>query len=451
MKHYSLIIQVKRERIVKRSRCAARSLEPERIKISIYMTSRAHEFCNELSLSTLLCANFKTLKLRRGREITSNLELKICVAGDSSDSSWSRTLLVMKNREAIPFQIKRSGPGCTRGKGGCSCLTYRVLELDTHSSSKADPSESSPPPISVAPMVSPFLCSNDSESDTEIPERHVSPTTSTIPEIPTAPILLAPSIIVAPSSEYPLAPVVAPPGIHRRRAILIRPGEDIPIGRLYRTHPGEPCKALIVRNLTRPLPSHCLALRHFILGHSLSEHTPPDTTDADSSTPPRFVHPSLARTLRSSAATMISPIHATRALVTSRADLFPPRKRFRDSISPKDSVEDDIDTDVLEDIEADATAVEVAVDRNVEAEIDAGIGIEVDVGVEVEDEVADKVESSDRGTLEVGVDVVSRIDIPNGMLMPDVVECLEQVEEGLQDIYDHVIEIPLQRIEDIKT
>ncbi|GKG62612.1 hypothetical protein Tco_0634385, partial [Tanacetum coccineum] len=31
-------------------------------------------------------------------------------------------------------------------------------ELDTHSSSKASPSESSLPPISVAPIVSPFLC-----------------------------------------------------------------------------------------------------------------------------------------------------------------------------------------------------------------------------------------------------------------------------------------------------
>ncbi|GJT45370.1 hypothetical protein Tco_0954085 [Tanacetum coccineum] len=84
-----------------------------------------------------------------------------------------------------------------------------VLELDTHSSSEVDPSESSPPPVSVAPMVSPFLCSDDSESDTKIPERYVSPTTYTL-RIPTALILPAPSAIVAPSSEYPLAPVVAP-------------------------------------------------------------------------------------------------------------------------------------------------------------------------------------------------------------------------------------------------
>ncbi|GKB08152.1 hypothetical protein Tco_0836436 [Tanacetum coccineum] len=39
---------------------------------------------------------------------------------------------------------------------------------------RADPLESSPPPVSVAPTVSPFLCLDDSESDTKMPERHVS-------------------------------------------------------------------------------------------------------------------------------------------------------------------------------------------------------------------------------------------------------------------------------------
>nr|GEV63042.1 hypothetical protein [Tanacetum cinerariifolium] len=268
--------------------------------------------------------------------------------------------------------------------------------------------------------------------------------------IPTAPILPAPSAIVAPSSE-----------------------EDIPIGRLYRTHPGGPCRALTARKSVRPLPSHRFSLRslssgHSITGHSLSGHTSPDTTDADSSTPPRFVHLPLATTLRSRdssselsvgpsrkrcrspAATVTSSIHATRALVPSRADLLPPRKRFMDYISTKDSVEENIDTNVLDDIEADATAVEVAVDRDVEDRVDTCIDMEIDFGVNVEDKVEEEVESSDRGTMEVGVDVVVGIDIPDGMLMPDVVESLEQVEEGLQDIYEHVMEIPLQRIEDIE-
>ncbi|GJV49678.1 hypothetical protein Tco_1439890, partial [Tanacetum coccineum] len=85
----------------------------------------------------------------------------------------------------------------------------KVLDLDTHSSSEADLSESSPPPVSVAPIVLPFLCSDNSDSNTEIPERHVSPTphdamltrwrskvtsrssspTASTLEIPTAPIL----------------------------------------------------------------------------------------------------------------------------------------------------------------------------------------------------------------------------------------------------------------------
>ncbi|GKD72544.1 hypothetical protein Tco_1330826 [Tanacetum coccineum] len=49
-----------------------------------------------------------------------------------------------------------------------------VLELDTHSLSESGPSEGLQPPVPVAPMVLPFLCSNNSESDTELPERHVS-------------------------------------------------------------------------------------------------------------------------------------------------------------------------------------------------------------------------------------------------------------------------------------
>ncbi|GKF08020.1 hypothetical protein Tco_0042244, partial [Tanacetum coccineum] len=148
-----------------------------------------------------------------------------------------------------------------------------------------------------------------------------------VPIVPADPIV-APeegTVSVVSPTGYPLAPVVAPPGIHRQRAILIRPGEDIPIGRLYRTHPGGPCRALTVRKSIRPLSSHRLALRytshhldhftsgssshssldhsssvHSISGHSLSGHTPPDTTDADSSTPLRFVHRSLARTPRRS-------------------------------------------------------------------------------------------------------------------------------------------------------
>ncbi|GKE72178.1 hypothetical protein Tco_1534219, partial [Tanacetum coccineum] len=106
-------------------------------------------------------------------------------------------------------------------------------------------------------------------------------------------------------------------------------------------------------------------------------------------------------------------------------------------------IEEDIHTYVLKDIKADTMAVEVVAERDVVAGVDAGIDMEVNVEVDVEDEVEAEVESSDRGTMEVGVDMAVGIGILDGMLMPDVVEHLEQVEEGLHDIHDHVIEIPL--------
>nr|GEX84490.1 hypothetical protein [Tanacetum cinerariifolium] len=265
--------------------------------------------------------------------------------------------------------------------------------------------------VLVSLEVGTAIVTSPTGSDIKIPERHVSPITSTS-KIPTALILPAPSAI------------------------------DISIGRLYCTHPGGTCKALTARKSVRPLPSHRLALRytshhfdhlifgsssshlsldhsssrHSSSGHFLSRHTPPDTTVADSSTPQIFFHLPLTRTPRCSEAylslrsgllstmypltasessagdsssessagpsckrcrspvpTVTSSIHSMRALVPSRANILPPHKRFNNSFSPKDSVKEDIDMDVLEDIEADATIVEVAVDMDVEAGIDAGM------------------------------------------------------------------------------
>ncbi|GKE64004.1 hypothetical protein Tco_1518165, partial [Tanacetum coccineum] len=95
-----------------------------------------------------------------------------------------------------------------------------------------------------------------------------------------------------------------------------------------------------------------------------SESLPGDSSSESSAGPSH-------KRYRSPAAIVTLSIHATRALVPSRADLLPPRKRFRDSISPENSVEEDIDTNVLEDIKANATTVEVTVDRDVESMVDA--------------------------------------------------------------------------------
>ncbi|GJQ95756.1 putative reverse transcriptase domain-containing protein [Tanacetum coccineum] len=295
-----------------------------------------------------------------------------------------------------------------------------VLDLvDYSSSSNSDPSEDSLPPALDLPLVSPFLCSDDSEVDGESepaeqrPKRHESLTLS---------------------SEFPLAPVVAPPGIRRRPAILVRPGEAIPFGRPYRTHLNGPRKLLTARKRVGPIPARRLAWRRVShhssdrhssldsssLGspsdHSLSGHTPPDTTDVDTSTPPRFVHQSLARTPRRSEAfrhlrsaplstsyppttsesslgsssersldssspssgpsrkrcrspttSVPSPTYVSRSIAPTPADLLPPRKRFRDSYSLEDSGEEHMEVDT-----ADAEAVaDVGDDEDFEAEASA--------------------------------------------------------------------------------
>ncbi|GJR78606.1 hypothetical protein Tco_0149391 [Tanacetum coccineum] len=204
-----------------------------------------------------------------------------------------------------------------------------VLELDIHSSSESDLSEGLLPLVLVALMVLPFLCLDDSESDTELPERHISSIThdamvarwkSRVASRPSS--LSGSSLPITSTSEIPIVPIL--PAL---------PTIDIPIGRLYRTYPGGPCRALTTRKTVRPLLSHRLALRytshhldHFTLGsssdhsssarslvdhssygHSTSDqtsygHTSPVTIIADSSTPSRFVYPPSARTSQGSEA-----------------------------------------------------------------------------------------------------------------------------------------------------
>ncbi|GJX36381.1 hypothetical protein Tco_0247938 [Tanacetum coccineum] len=184
---------------------------------------------------------------------------------------------------------------------------------------------------------------------------------------------------------------------------LIRPGEAIPFGRLYRTHPNGPRKLLTARKRVRPLPARRLTWRRVShhssdhhsspdsssssapSDHSLSGHTPPDTTDADSATPQRFVHRSLARTPRHSSSSersldlslpssgpsykrcrslttsVPSSTHVSRSIAPTPADLLPPRKRFRDSYSLVDSGEEhmEVETDDAETVADIGTSDEV--------------------------------------------------------------------------------------------
>ncbi|GJV16814.1 hypothetical protein Tco_1362137 [Tanacetum coccineum] len=111
--------------------------------------------------------------------------------------------------------------------------------------------------ISPLPAISPFLCTDSSEApDSSDGPPSQDPYVATVARWRSR-VTAHPSS----SSEFPIAPVTAPPGIRRRSAILIRPGEAIPFGRPYRTHLNGPRKLLTARKRVGPLPARRLACR----------------------------------------------------------------------------------------------------------------------------------------------------------------------------------------------
>ncbi|GKB17431.1 hypothetical protein Tco_0851354 [Tanacetum coccineum] len=287
-----------------------------------------------------------------------------------------------------------------------------VLDLvDYSSSSDSDPSKDSLPVAPELPFVSPFLCSDDSEADSESepaeqrPERHES---------------------LAPSSEFPLAPVVAPPEIHRRPAIL-------------RVGP------FPARRLAWRCVSHCSSDRHS-LGCDVSgqSHSGPSTKvtsprSAPLSTPylpttsESSLYSSSERLLDSSSpsagpsrkrcrspTTLVpSSTPILRSITPALVDL-PPRKGFRYSYSSEDSRE--------EHMEIRTADVEVATSdiRKDEEEFEA--------------------ETSEGGTMEIEVYplVTGRISEPTGGDAPDL-------EGTLYDIAHYMSEVPLDKITEFET
>ncbi|GJT28095.1 hypothetical protein Tco_0908370 [Tanacetum coccineum] len=132
--------------------------------------------------------------------------------------------------------------------------------------------------ISLLPAISPFLCADSSEapdSSDEPPSQdpYVMAVARWRSKVASHPSL---------ASEYPIAPITAPPGIRQRSATLIRPGEAILFGRPYRTHPNGPRRVLTARKSVRPLPSHRLALR-YTSHHSSSGSTSDSSSRLSSS------------------------------------------------------------------------------------------------------------------------------------------------------------------------
>ncbi|GKA95019.1 hypothetical protein Tco_0817057 [Tanacetum coccineum] len=432
----------------------------------------------------------------------------ISISSDSSDESVGSSISPVILFGSIPIEVPVVTPDLlVAPEVGAAAVAspIGVLELDIHSSSESGPSEGSLPPVPLTPMVLPFLCSDDSESDTELPERHLSsaphdamvarwrsrvasqpsspsgsssPTTSTS-EILTAPILPAPPTIVAPSTDI-ISHILAP------STDIISP-IDIPVGRLYHTYPGGPCRALKVRKTVGPLPSYRLALRytshhldrftsgsssdhsssdcsladHSSSGHSTSDHTLYGHTSLAtiivySPTPSRFVYPPPARTSwgteafcrwRAAQLSTMYPLTTSESSArdsSSESSVGPSIKRCRSPaatmplpiptlgalvptrvnlLPPHKRFRDSYSSE--DSIEEDIDA-DVLADIEADAGVDDGIGMEVSVEVVSEDDEEYGAESSTRGTVEIEM---------NRVIEPVVVEDIaEPTSENYHDL-----------------
>ncbi|GJR40168.1 hypothetical protein Tco_1215852 [Tanacetum coccineum] len=283
--------------------------------------------------------------------------------------------------------------------GLCGLVPYPGSDSDS-------PDEmSSPEHISPLPAISPFLCTDPSEApDSSDGPPSQDPYVATVARWRSR-VTAHPSS----SSDFPIAHVTSPHGIHRRSAILIRPEEAIPFGRPYRTHLNGPRKLLTARKRVGPLPAHRLASRH-ASPRSSDHHSSSSSSSLDSlpvhslgldasdqahsrsstrDVSPRLCYPPRRAPRRSvafccwytaplstlyppttsessSGESSERPLHSSshvarpshkrcrslvdsvplsmpvmRSLAPTRADLLPPRKRFRDSYSSEASIEED--------------------------------------------------------------------------------------------------------------
>ncbi|GKA18468.1 hypothetical protein Tco_0698383 [Tanacetum coccineum] len=299
----------------------------------------------------------------------------------------------------------------------------RVLDLvDYSSSSDSDPSEDSLPPVPDLALVSPFLCTDDSEADDESepaeqrPERHesltihdaeVSRLRDKVVSRPSSPSGPSSHDILASSSEFPLAPIVAPPGIRRRKRVRPLPARIL-LWRRVSHHSSDHHSSL--ESSSFGLPSDSLSDPSLVhssgCDSSGQAHSGPSTRDVS----PRLVYPPVLTPRYSEAfrrwraAPLSTPYPPTtlesslgssskRSLDSSSHSSGPSRKRCR---SPTASA-----------------IADLGISDGVRAPTKDGLGMGVEiVASDVrEDEEEFEAEASEASTIEIAIDPLANEDI----------------------------------------
>nr|GEY53922.1 reverse transcriptase domain-containing protein [Tanacetum cinerariifolium] len=272
---------------------------------------------------------------------------------------------------------------------------------------------------------------------------------------------------VAARSSPPPSPIrqilPAPPGLPHRPAILVLPGQSIPVGRPYRTQPNGVLKMLTAKKSVGSLPTHRLALRYSADYSSSDLFTSYDSSRdsllnsfSETSSDSHSDTSSYSFSRHSSSGYAISD-----SLRDSSTAIFtrPSPKRCR---SPTSSVP--VVSPVDDSYEP---YIEPNIDPNVQVDIDECFSYDdairargTDVGIVVETAV----ESSARGLTEVEVDPRVRLvidddmresvkeDVPVHVTTDGGVEVIYKTLGGLvQRFHDHTMEILAHRIQVIES
>ncbi|GJW03183.1 putative reverse transcriptase domain-containing protein [Tanacetum coccineum] len=277
----------------------------------------------------------------------------------------------------------------------------------------------------------------------------------------------------APSSDHiPPLPATSPflsstddssdkSGALRLRVMVLAPGQPIPHGRPYRYHINGPVHMMTARKKVRPLPTHCLAVRHSVDYSSLDHFSLDDSlrdssssssleTSSDSSTdalsysassnlssdhslpiPSSGMRPShhlcslVPSISRSSAAIFDRPSHDSSSTSLSR-------KRSR---SPAASFPTDLEVSLVEDSELSRY-------RGTDLEMD------VDV-VRIEAIDREEIKTGVRGPVEVRVDRVTRLVVADDIPKPAQEGSIEVTYETLGDLVQRELKQDNMRLRDM--
>ncbi|GKC30677.1 hypothetical protein Tco_1037971, partial [Tanacetum coccineum] len=313
--------------------------------------------------------------------------------------------------------------------GLCGLVPYSGSDSDS-------PDEmSSPVHISLLLAISPFLCTDSSEAlDSSDGSPSQDPYVATVARWRIG-VTTRPSS----SSEFPIAPVTAPPGIRRRLAILIRPEEAIHFGRPYCTHLNEPRKLLTTRKRVGPLPARKLASRH-ASPRSLDHHLSSSSSSLDS-----------------------LPVHSSSLDASDQAHSGPSTRNVSPklySYSSETSIEEDTKIDPIE------TGVDM------ELGIGDGDGVRDHVEInprDVRDDTEEyEADTSTGNTVEVGIDPMSAPIFKEEIVellgedssdssgtKDDIVRSFEDMlidlDDAVRDFYHHMSEVRIDRIVGIET